>query len=100
MGTGMAVAADNQATGKAQAQFGSDDVDDALAGLIDIEHLDADSGSFGPQACQQFLPDLAGAGPSARGRNRVIRGGESQFGIMDGEVAALEIKQPARAAEI
>src|SRR3954447_17273639 len=100
MGTGMAVAAYDQAAGKAQAQFRSDDVDDALAGLIDIEHLDTNSGCFGPQACQQLLPDLAGAGPAARRRNRVIGRREGQLRIMDCQIAALEIEQPARAAEI
>ena len=41
MGAGMAVAADDQATGKAEAKLGSDHMDDALPGFIDIEHPDA-----------------------------------------------------------
>ncbi|OIQ65249.1 hypothetical protein GALL_531940 [mine drainage metagenome] len=40
MGAGMAVAADDQATGKAETKFRSDDVDDALPRLVDIEHGD------------------------------------------------------------
>ncbi len=41
MGAGMAVATDNQATRKAKTEFRSDDMDDALPGLVNIEHLDA-----------------------------------------------------------
>ena len=53
-----------------------------------------------PQRRQQFLPDLAGAGPPVRGGNGVVRRREGQFGIVDRELAALEVEQPARAAEI
>ena len=100
MGAGMAVAADDQATGQAEAEFGSDDMDDALAGLVDIEHLDAAGRGFDPQRRQQLLPDLDGAGAAMRGRNRVVRRREGQFGIMNRKVAALEVEQAARAAEI
>jgi hypothetical protein len=46
----VAVAADDQATGKAKAKFGSDDMDNALTGLVDIEHRDASGRCLGPQA--------------------------------------------------
>ena len=49
---------------------------------------------------QQLLPDLAGAGPSARRRNRMVRRCEGQFRIVDRQAAALEIEQAARAAQI
>ena len=100
MGAGVAVAADDQAAGKAEAEFGSDDMDDALPGLVDIEHLDAAGRGLDPQRRQQFLPDLAGAGPAARRRNGMVRRREGQFRIMDRQIAALEIEQAARAAEI
>jgi hypothetical protein len=37
----MAVSANDQATGKAKAKFGSDEMDDTLPWLVDIKHLDA-----------------------------------------------------------
>src|SRR5258705_293586 len=64
MRAGVAVAADDQATGKAEAKFGSDDMDNALPGLVDIEHLDASGRRLGPQAREQFLSYLARAGPT------------------------------------
>ena len=100
MRAGMAVAADDQTTGKAEAKLGSDDMDDTLTGLVDVEHLDADCRCFGPQTRQQFLPDLARAGPPSRRRNRVVRGRERQFWIVNRQTTALEIEQTARPAEI
>ncbi len=100
MRAGMAVAAHDHATGQAEAEFRPDDMDDALAGLVDIEHLDAAGGGFDPQRRQQLLPDLDRAGAAMRGRDRMVRGRESQFGVMNPEVAALEVEQAARAAEI
>ena len=100
MGAGMAVAADDQAAGKAQAQLRPDDMDDALAGLVDIEQLDAARRGLDPQRRQQFLADLAGARPSVRGRDRMVRGRKGQFRIVNFQIAALEIEQAARAAEI
>ena len=58
MRAGMTVAADDQAAGKTKAEFGSDDMDDALTRLVDIEHHNAAGRSFDPQSRQQFLPDL------------------------------------------
>ena len=49
---------------------------------------------------QQFLSDLDRAGPSARRRNRMVRRREGQFRVMDRQIAALEVEQPARPAEI
>ena len=100
MGAGMAVAADDQAAGKAEAKLGPDHMDDALPGFIDIEHPDAGRRRLGPQARQKLLSDLAGAGPSARRRNRMIRRCERQFRIVHRQVAVFEIEQAARAAEI
>ena len=100
MRAGMAVAADDQAAGKAEAEFGPDDMDDALTGLVDIEHRDAAGRGFDPQGRQQLLPDLDGAGPPARRRNGVVRRRESQFRIVHRKAAAFEIEQAARPAEI
>ena len=100
MPAGMAVAAHDQRARQAQTQFGTDDVHDALARLVDIEHRDAACRGFGAQTRQQFQSDLGGAGTAARGRNRVVRRGKGQFGIMDGKIAVLEIEQAARTAEV
>src|ERR1700749_1007074 len=75
-------------------------MDNTLARLIDVEHLDAARGRFDPQSRQQVLTDLDGAGASARRRNRMVRRCERQFRIMDAEIAAFEIKKSARAAEV
>ncbi len=48
----------SQAARQTQAEFGSDDMDNALAGLIDIEHPDAAGRSLRPQRRQQFQSDL------------------------------------------
>jgi hypothetical protein len=48
MGTGVAVAADNQATRQTEAQLWADDMDDALAGLVDVEQPNAGGGGFDP----------------------------------------------------
>src|SRR4029450_1418490 len=100
MGAGMAVAADDQAARKAEAKLGPDHMDDALPRLIDIEHPDAGRRRLGPQARQKLLSDLAGAGPSARRRDRMIRRCECQFRIVHGQVAVFEIEQARRGAQI
>src|ERR1700751_238716 len=100
MRAGMAVAAHDQATGKAQAKFRSDDMNDALPGLIDVEELDAAGRRFLPECREQLLADLDGPGPPVRGRNRMIGGRECQLGIVDLEAATLEIEQPARTAKV
>ena len=41
MGAGVAVAAHQQGAGQGEAQLGPHDMDDALAGLAEIEQLDA-----------------------------------------------------------
>src|ERR1700688_532389 len=63
MRTGVAVATDDQATRKAEAEFGPDDMDDALTGFVDIEHRNPAGRGFDPQRRQQLLPDLDGVGP-------------------------------------
>src|ERR1700721_3054740 len=100
MRTGVAIAADDQAAGQTEAKLGTDDMDDALTGLVDIEHRDAARRSFGPQPLQQFDSGLAGAGPAMRGRNRVVRRSGRQFRIVDGKIAALEVEQPTGPSEV
>jgi hypothetical protein len=63
-------------------------MDDALAGLVDVEHPDAGSGGFDPQSRQQFLPNLDRAGTPARRRNRVVGRCKRQFRIVNRETAA------------
>jgi hypothetical protein len=75
-------------------------MDNALTGLVDIEHLDTNGRRLGPQASEQFLSYLARAGSPARRRDGVVRRREGQFRIMDGKVAALKIQEAARTAEI
>src|ERR1700760_421553 len=100
MGTGMAVAADDDAARKCQSKLGADDMNDALSRLIDIEQLNTAGLCLDPKRGKQLLSDLAGTGAAMRRRNRMIRGRESQLGIVNFQAATLEIKQPPRAAEI
>src|SRR6476469_6222201 len=93
MGASMAVAADNQAAGKAEAEFGPDDMDDALTGLVDIEHRDAGCGRFNSQCGEEFLPDLDRTGPPPRRGNSVVRRRKRQLRVMDAKIAAFEIEQ-------
>ena len=88
----MAVAADDQAPRETKAEFRSDDMDDALTRLVDIEHLDIGSGCFNSQPRQQFPSYLAGAGTPVRRRNSMVRRRESQFRIMNRQTTALEIE--------
>ncbi len=100
MGTGMTIAAYDQATRQAQTKFRPYDVNDTLPRLVDIEHLDAAGGCFHAQGRQQFLPNLDRARASARRRNRVVGRCECQFRIVDGEATTLEIEEPPRPAQI
>ena len=57
-------------------------------------------GRLGPQPRQKLLSDLAGAGPSARRRNRMIRRCKREFRIVHRQIAVFEIEQATRAAQI
>jgi len=100
MRAGVAVAADDQATGKAEAKLGSDDMDNALPGLVDIEHLDASGRRLGPQAREQFLSYLARAGPTARRRDGVSGVAKVSSGLWTARLRLLKIQEAARTAEI
>jgi hypothetical protein len=75
-------------------------MNDALTGLVDIEHRDAIRGGLHPQSRQEFLADLDRPGPPARRGNGVVRRRKGQFRIMDAKTAAFEIEQATRPAEI
>ncbi len=66
VGASMAIAADDRTTWEAQAQFGPDNMDDTLSGLVDIEQLDAAGRGFHPKGGEQFQSDFAGTGPPPR----------------------------------
>ena len=100
MGASMAIAADNQGARKAQSKFGSDDMDDTLSRLIDIEHLNASGRGLDPERRQQFLPYLAGASTATCGGYGMVRRGKRQFRIVNPKATALEIKQSAGATQI
>ena len=100
MGAGMAVAADDQAAGQAEAELGTDDMDDALPGLVEVEQLDVAGRCLGPQRRQQLPAGLDRAGTPGRRRNRMIGRRKSQLGIVDRKVAAFEVDQAAGAAEV
>ena len=100
MGTRVAVAADDQAAGKAETQFRPYDMDDALPWLVDIEQPDAAGRGLDPQRCQQLLSDLDGSGPSMGGRNCVIGRRKRQFWVVDLRTPALEVEEASRTTQI
>src|SRR5690242_12229683 len=100
MGAGVAVPANNQTPRQTQAQFGPDDVDDALSDLTDVEHPDATCGRLGSQGGQEFLPDLDRPCPCGAGRDGVIRSGERQLGAVNRKAAAPEVQQAPRSTEV
>ena len=59
---GVAVGAHDQHPGLGDAELGADDVDDALAGLADVEHLDAGRRAAPPHVAQQDAAGRIGVG--------------------------------------
>src|SRR5215469_1103075 len=100
MSTGVAVAADDQATRQAQTELRPDDMNNSLPRLVDIEHLDAAGCRLDAKSSKQLLPDLDGARPPPRRRDGMVRRRECELRIMNVEAAALEIEQTSRATEI
>jgi hypothetical protein len=57
----MAVAADDQTTGKAGAKLGSDDMDDTLTGLVDVQQMTIDAKEvciIADSSDDMLVPDL------------------------------------------
>jgi hypothetical protein len=100
MGTGMTVAAHNDATRQAERQFGPDDVNDTLPGLIDVEQPYAAGCSLDPQGGEQFLRDLDRAGTPTRRRDGVIGRCKRQFRIVNGKTSALKVEKSSLATQI
>ena len=79
---GVAVSADDGFAGKREAQFGTDDVHDALLRIANISKVDAEVGAVGAKSFDL----LAGNGIQdveamlARGGHVVIHGAEGEFG--------------------
>ena len=97
---GVAVAADDEAAGQAQAELRPHHVHDALAGLVDVEEADARLPRLGAQRFEQLRADLGGADAAPRAGDGVVGGGERQVRAVHGNAAALQVEQPARAAEV
>jgi hypothetical protein len=100
MGAGVAIAANDQAAGKTQAQLRPDNVDDTLSRLIDVEHPDAGGRSFDPERGQQLLPDLAGASSAACRGDGVVGRRECQFRIVNLEATTFDVEEPTGPAKI
>ncbi len=97
---GVAVAADDERAGQAQPQLRPHHVHDALSGLVDVEEADAGLARLGAQRHEQLGADLRGAGSPRSAGDGVVGGGERQVRAHHLDAAALQIEQPARAAEI
>ena len=82
MGAGVAVAAHQKAARQGDAELGPHDVDDALAGLVDVEQADAGGGGFLAQRRHQLDAARDGAGAAGGARHRVVDGGEGELGIV------------------
>src|SRR5664280_271417 len=83
MGAGVRVAADDGHAGLGEAEFGSDDVDDALLGRLDVEELDAEVGAVLAQgfdlARGDLVDDVETVGDAAGGYV-VVNGGDRAVG--------------------
>jgi len=100
MGAGMAVAADDQRTGQAQAELGTHHVHDALTGFADVEQADVGVLGLGAQRGEQLGADGGGAGPARRAGDGVVGRGKGQLRAAHLEPTLLEVEQAARAAEV
>ena len=85
VGGGMAVATDDGHSGLTEALLGADDVDDALAGVVDVVKGHLELGAIGAQGLD--LLDGEGVVPGAvapLGGDVVVDGGEGAVGAADG----------------
>ena len=85
---GVAVAADHRHAGLREAQFGADDVDDALPVAVNAQAADAELGAVGFQLGELLGRDLVHDGQRAvGGGDAVIGGGDGQIGTPHFEAA-------------
>ncbi len=100
MGTGVAVAADEERAGKAQAQLRPDDMDDTLAGLADIEQPHAMLFAEVAQILEQPSAHDAGVGAAGRGGDGVVGRREGEARIAQPVAFLRDIQDRASAAQI
>ncbi len=88
---GMAVAAGEDAPGQREAEFGRDDMDDALARIVDAEMLDAAGIGVGAHQRHQLAPArIAVLVAAGTGRDDMILGRDGEFGVANRAVGALQ----------
>ena len=99
MGAGVAVAAHQQGAGQGDALLGPHDMDDALAGLAEIEQLDAPALGLVAHVIEPLRVGLQRLVRAAGlGRDDVVEGGEGEIGIAHAVARVLDRLQPAAAA--
>ena len=85
VGGGVAIAADDGHAGLAEALLGADHVNDALAGIVDVEERHLELGAVGAQGLHLLDGEEVVPGPiAALGGDVVIDGGEGAVGAADG----------------
>src|SRR6202043_3408084 len=91
---------DQERAGQAQAELGPDDMDDALAGLADIEEAHALLAAQAAEILEQAKP--RGCGPNAAGSagNGVIGSGKGEAGVAQAIALFLDVGDSAPATEI
>jgi hypothetical protein len=99
MRAGVAVAAHQQGAGQGNALLGPDDVDDALAGLTEIEELDAPALGFAAHVVQPLrIRFQRVVGAAGLGRDDMVEGGEGEVGVAHRLAGALDHGEAAAAA--
>ena len=99
VGAGVAVAAHQQGAGQGDALLGPDDVDDALAGLAQVEQLYAPALGLGAHVVQALGVGLQRVvGAAGLGRDDMVEGGEGEIGIAHRLARALDHGEAAAAA--
>ena len=98
---GVTVAAKHQRARQGQAQLRTDHVDDAVAGLVDVEQPDPALAAAVAQTRDEIVgPAMLRAGSCRRRRNHVIGRREGQLGTVDRQAAAFQFGESRRPAEV
>ncbi len=101
VGAGMAVAADQQRAGQREAEFGPDDVHDALAVLADVVDLDARLLALDAEGIDHLVGPGRSAAPGAgHGRDHVVHRADGEARAARADAAFLQLLLAALAREL
>ena len=91
MGGGVAIAADEGGAGEGEAEFGADDVDDALVGVVEVHEGDAEVAAVAVEGFELLGEEGVGdRGVACGGGDGVVGDGDGGVGAADGAVGGAE----------